>query len=176
MKRNISEIEQRMLTILKKNSRKSILDISSELGISRITAKKAFDALVSDGSIRNFTITLNEDMKDLVLVHVRDMSNIPMELVVEYFAMMDGTHVVVLYYENLVRIKNMEILDVKFAASRTINENIGRLENIHCDYCGKEIRESPIVFEIKGKTSYACCPNCERDLRKRREALSGLEN
>lgn len=176
MKRNISEIEKRMIVLLKKDSRKSIQDAARELGVSRITAKKAFDALVSEGKIRSFTITLNEDMKDLVLVHTRDMSNIPGEYIVEFFTMIDGSYVVVLYYENLVRIKNTEILDVKFAAARTINENIGRLENIHCDYCDKEIKESPIMLEIRGKTYYACCSNCERDLRKKREIIADMEN
>lgn len=171
MKRNTSEIEQRLLVLLKKDSRKSILDASRELGISRITAKKALDSLVESGKIKNFTITLSEDLKDLAIVHVKDMKDIPMDLVVEYFSMIDGTYMIVMYYENLVKIKNTEISDVKFAAARTMNESIGRLENIHCDYCGKEIRESPIVFEIQGKTNYACCPNCERDLRKRRETL-----
>ncbi len=176
MKRNISEIEQRMLVLLKKDSRISIQEAASELGVSRITAKKAFDSLVNEGKIRNFTITLNEDMKDLVLVQVKDIKEIPRDLVVEYFSMLDGTFVVVMYYENLVRIKNLNISDVKFASSRTLNESIGRLENIHCDYCDKEIKESPIVFEIQGKTYYACCPNCERDLKKRREAMADLES
>lgn len=175
MKRNISEIEQRLIVLLKKDSRISIQDAAGELGVSRITAKKAFDSLVSEGRIRKFTVALNEDMKDLVMVHVRDMGKIPMEYIVEYFSLMDGSYVVVLYYENLVRIKNIEILDVKFASSRTINDNTGRLEKIHCDYCNKEITESPIVFEIRGKTNYACCPNCERDLKKRRETLDELE-
>lgn len=174
MKRNASEVEQRLLLLLRKNSRISILDASRELGVSRITAKKAFDALVDEEKIRNFTITLNEDMKDLVLVHVKDLDNIPLEYIVEQFSLIDGTFIVVLYYENLVRIKNKEIMDVKFASSRTLNVSAGRLVNIHCDYCGKEIKESPILVEIKGRTNYACCPNCERDMKKRREIVSEL--
>lgn len=172
MKRNISEIEQRLLVMLKKDSRKSILDASKELGVSRITAKKALDALIEEKKIRNFTITINEDLKDLVLVQVQDITNIPMDLVVEYFTMIDGTYVVIMYYENLVKIKDVKILDVKFASARTLSEGIGRLERIHCDYCNQEIKESPIVFEIGGKTNYACCPNCERDLKKRREIIN----
>lgn len=176
MKKNITEVEQRLLVLLKKDSRKSILDAAKELGVSRITAKKAFDSLVKEGRIKNFTITLNEDLKDLVIVQVNEMANLPMDLVVEYFSMIDGTFTVVMYYENLVKLKNQQIVDVKFASSRTLNESIGRLVNIHCDYCDKEIKESPIVFEIRGQVNYACCPNCERDLRKRRELISDMEN
>ena len=48
---------------------------------------------------------------------------------------------------------------------------MNRVENIHCDYCRKEIKDNPISVEIKGKTNYVCCPNCERDLKKRGEMI-----
>ncbi len=173
MKRNISEVEQRLLLLLRKDSRTSIIDAARELGISRITAKKALDSLISEGKIRSFTVTLNEDLKDLALVHVKSIDGLPNDVVIEHFSMIDGTFLLVMYFENLVRIKSLDIIDVKFAGERVLNTGTGRLENIHCDYCNQLIPESPIVFEIAKKTYYACCPNCERDLRKRREAMPG---
>lgn len=172
MKRNVTEIEQRLLVMLKKNSRKSMLDAASELGVSRITAKKAFDSLVADGRIRSFTVTINEDMKDLVLVHARTLEGFPAEQLVESFRLIDGTYIAVMYYENLPKIRDLPILGVQIATDRTINENIGRVENVHCDYCQNELSGTQIVFEMHGKTYYACCPNCERDLKKRREFAS----
>jgi DNA-binding Lrp family transcriptional regulator len=172
MKRNITEIEQRLILILKKDSRKSILDIAEELGVSRITAKKAFDSLIRIGKIKNFTVTLDEDERDLAIIHVRDLGNLPKDLVIEYFRLIDNTYIVVVYYENLVKLEGLSIIDVKIATVRSINENSGRVEHLHCDYCGEGMSGIPIRVELQGKTYYACCPNCERDLRKRREALA----
>ena len=174
MKRNMTEIEERLIVILWKNSRKSILDISKELGVSRITAKKALDSLIGEGRIKNFTITLDEDDKDFAMVHVKDMENLPMDLITEYFRLIDNTYIAIMYYENLIKIKGPSIIDVKIATSRNINETVGRFKNLHCDYCLKEIIGVPINVKIQGKTSYACCPNCEHDLKKRRDALSDL--
>lgn len=169
MKRNMTEIEQRLVLILKKDSRKSILDIAKELGVSRITAKKAFDSLIRAGKIKNFTIALDEDEKDLVIVHMSNLENLPRDLVVEYFKLIDNTYIVVMYYENLIKIEGLPIIDVKIATVRSINENSGRVEYLHCDYCGEKMNGIPIRVELQGKTYYACCRNCEKDLRKRRE-------
>ncbi|MEM0156373.1 MAG: TRASH domain-containing protein [Thermoplasmataceae archaeon] len=172
MRKNSSEIEQRLITILKKNSRKNIVDIAEELGVSRITAKKALDGLVQNGRIRKFTVTLEEDEQDMALVYVDDVKEIPENLIVEQFRLMDDTYIAVLYYEDLMQVKNARIKRIEIAKSRITNDNITRLEDIHCDYCGKEIKSDPIMVEIAGRTFYACCPNCERDLKKRRQIMS----
>lgn len=169
MKRNLTDLEQRLISTLRKDSRKSILDISKELGISRITAKKVMDNLTQNGTIRRFTITLGEDERNLVIVHLNDLKNVPEELIVEYFKLIDGTYLVVMFYENLMRIQELSIIDVKIATSRILNEDHGRTEHLKCDYCGREIARDAIRIEMQGRTYYACCPNCERDLKKRRE-------
>ncbi len=169
MKRNMTEIEQRLLVILKKDSRRTIVEAAEELGVSRITAKKAFDSLISEGRIKNFTVNISEDMKDLVLVHTKSLKSFPQTLLIESFRLLDGTYLAVLYYENLPRIRDLPIIDVQIATERTINDSAGRLEHLHCDYCDREITGNPIILELRGKTYYACCPNCERDLNKGRE-------
>ncbi len=171
MRKNLSEIEQRLLVILKRDSRKSLSDAAKELGTSRITVKKALDNLVNEGKIRNFTVTVDDDLRDMAIVHVKDIEGVLKDHLVEYFKIIDGTFVLVMYYEDLVKLKNVQILDVKIASMRALGEDPGRLEKIHCDYCGNEIVNNPIIVEIGGKTYYACCPNCERDLRKKREII-----
>ncbi len=172
MKRNVTEIEQRLIHILKKNSRKSLIDIAKELGVSRITARKVFDSVIQAGKINKFTIVLNEDEKDLAIVHTRGIENLPNDLVIESFRLIDNTYIVVMYYENLTKTEGIPIISVKIATSRTLSESIGRTEHFHCDYCGKEMSGIPIEVESQGKTYYACCPNCERDLRKRKGDLA----
>lgn len=176
MKRNVSEIEQRLLLLLKKDSRKSLVEISKDLGISRITAKKAFDSLISSGKIRGFTVRLEENERDLALVHVKEASEMAQELALERFSLIDGSSILVVFYEDLLKITGLPIIDVKIATSRSINDTTARIMQLHCDYCGMLINSDPIRVEIKGKSYYVCCPNCERDLRKRRELLADQTN
>jgi DNA-binding Lrp family transcriptional regulator len=169
MRRNLSELEQRLILLLKRNSRMSIVEIASELGTSRLTAKKALDSIISSGRIKKFTISLADEEKDMVLVYTDNLENIPGNIILERFSLIDGSYMVILYYEDLIKIKKANIKRVEIATSRELYENMNRAENLHCDYCRKEIKDNPISVEIRGKTYYVCCPNCERDLKKRGE-------
>ena len=171
MRRNLSELEQRLILLLKRNSRMSIVEIASELGTSRLTAKKALDSIISSGRIKKFTISLADEEKDMVLVYTDNLENIPGNIILERFSLIDGSYMVILYYEDLIKIKKANIKRVEIATSRELYENMNRAENLHCDYCRKEIKDNPISVEIKGKTNYVCCPNCERDLKKRGELI-----
>ena len=171
MRRNLSELEQRLILLLKRNSRMSIVDIASELGTSRLTAKKALDSIISSGRIKKFTISIADEEKDMVLVYTDNLANIPRNIILERFSLIDGSYMVILYYEDLIKLKKASIKRVEIATSRESYENMNRVENIHCDYCRKEIKDNPISVEIKGKTNYVCCPNCERDLKKRGELI-----
>lgn len=172
MRKNFSELEQRLIVLLKKDSRMSLIDIAKELNISRVTAKKAMDSLVESGRIKKFTVTLDDEEKNLVLVFTDDISDIPEDLIVESFNLIDNSHIAVLYYEDLMKIEKKNIRKIEIAVSRKLNENQTRMEGIHCDYCQKEIKEKPILLTIKGTTYYVCCPNCKRDLKKRREVMA----
>ena len=169
MRKNISELEQRLISILKKNARMSTLEIADELDVSRATAKKTMDSLINTGRIKKFTILLDEEEKDLGLVYTDNIESIPKNLVLEHFKLINNSYVAVMYFEDILKVENLDIKRVEIAKSRKTNENSIRANNIHCDYCHAEIKERPIVLEIGKKTYYACCPNCERDLRKRIE-------
>ena len=167
MRRNLSELEQRLILLLKRNSRISVVDIARELNTSRVTAKKTLDSIKSSGRIKKFTISLADEEKDMVLLYTDNLENVPENFIIERFCLIDGSYMVVLFYEDLIKIKKASIKRVEIAISREVNENMTRAEGIHCDYCRKEIKDNPISVEIRGKTYYVCCPNCERDLKKR---------
>jgi len=171
MRRNLSELEQRLILLLKRDSRISIVDMARKLNTSRLTAKKALDALKSSGRIRKFTISLADEEKDVVLVYLNGLEDVPENIILERFRLIDGFYMVVLYYEDLIKIKGASIKRVEIATSREVNDNITRVQGLHCDYCGKEINGNPILVDIRGKTRYACCPKCERDLKKRGEIV-----
>lgn len=167
MNRNLSELEQRLLTILKEDSRKSISELAVELDVSRATARKAMDSLLVSGRIKSFTIQLNDDEKDLVILHTEDIGSVPKRFILEDFELLDGTHMLVIHYENLVKLDNLRILDVKIARRRNVGENPGRTSHLHCDLCGNEILNEPIMLKSRGKAYYACCPGCESTLKRR---------
>ena len=68
MNKDAREIEQRMINILRRNSRASILELADELNISRITASKTLSNLISSGKITHFTVFTEEDQKNLVWI------------------------------------------------------------------------------------------------------------
>ncbi|MCL4336723.1 MAG: TRASH domain-containing protein [Candidatus Thermoplasmatota archaeon] len=167
MKRNLSELEQRLVTILREDSRKTISEIALELDVSRTTARKTLDSLMGSGRIKSFTVNLSDDEKDLAVIQVEDVSLIPKKFILEDFELIDSSHMVVIHYENLLNLGETRIIDVKIAKRRTIGENPGRMLHLHCDLCGSDIQSDPITVRSKGKTYYACCPGCESTLRKR---------
>ncbi len=167
MNKDAREIEQRMINILRKNSRASILELAGELNISRITASKTLANLVNSGKITHFTIFTEEDQNDLVILHVKSLLNMNEDLMIEHFELIDGSFLAVIYYESLPMLQGIEVIDIKFATRRQLNNTVGRVINVRCDYCGKLMEKPTVVFELNGRTMYACCPNCERDLKKR---------
>jgi len=165
MRKTFPELEQRLVFMLKRNSRMSIIEIANELGVSRATAKKVMDSLVNTGRVKKFTVVLDEEEKDLGLVYTDDIKGIPDNLILEQFKLIDNSFIAVMYFEDIMKIKNVDIKKVDVAKSRKLNESSVRADNIHCDYCQSEIKGRTIIVEKGKKVYYACCPNCERSLK-----------
>lgn len=167
MQKQSRELEQRILMALRQDSRKSVVDIASDLGISRITARKIIDSLVESGEIAKFTIEAGSDQNDLAMIHIQNGVRISEDLVLESFELIDGTSLVVVYLENLSEIKDPGIIDVRIVSRWKHGSPVPRYPSLHCDYCSAEIRGTPISVRSGGKTYYVCCPNCERDMKRR---------
>lgn len=58
-----NEFDQRILEILRIDSRKSFVDIGKELGLSESAIRRRIKNLIDDGSISRFTIEENADKK-----------------------------------------------------------------------------------------------------------------
>ncbi|MHB1708375.1 MAG: TRASH domain-containing protein [Thermoplasmataceae archaeon] len=162
-----TEIDQRLISILKSNSRTPISDIADELGISRVTAKRRIDALVDSGVISGFTLKLSIEEENLAMVHFEKGVELPKDLLLEDYELMDGSHMSVLHYEDIPKIGDLEIRDMKIVKKRSFFDSNIRLSHVHCDYCGKLITDSPIRVKLNNHTYYACCANCEGSIRKR---------
>ncbi|MEM0157049.1 MAG: TRASH domain-containing protein [Thermoplasmataceae archaeon] len=175
MQKQFRELEQRVLMMLKEDSRKSIVDIAAELGISRITARKIVDGMVESGEIIKFTVESSSDQNDLALIHVRSGTVLPDDLVLEAFDLIDGTSLVLVYLENLASLHDSGILEVQIVTHRKPGSPAPRYPSLHCDYCDAVIRGTPISVRGDGKTYYVCCPNCERDMKRRLGSLGQIQ-
>ncbi len=167
MKRSMIEVQERLLEILKRNSRIPIQDAAFEMGTSRITAKKALDYLVESGRIVDFTVTLREDLENIALIHVENYQVKEDDPVLEYFSLIDGSFILVVYYEDLLKLESLQIKDVKIARERFRGKNPLRVKEIHCDYCGSKIINTPQILTYKNRTYYMCCPTCKAAMEKR---------
>ncbi|WP_312793933.1 Lrp/AsnC family transcriptional regulator [Tianweitania sp.] len=58
-------LNQRLITLLRHNARRSISDLASELGVSRATARTRVENLEKSGSIVGYTVILRADTVDL---------------------------------------------------------------------------------------------------------------
>lgn len=58
-----NEFDQRILEILRVDSRKSFVEIGKELGLSESAVRRRMKNLIDDGSISRFTIEENSDKK-----------------------------------------------------------------------------------------------------------------
>ena len=166
-----TEIDQRLIFILKSNSRMPLSDIARELGISRITAKRRIDELVDSGVISGFTLKLSIEDENLAMVHFGKNVKLPSDLLLEDYELMDGSHMSILHYEDIPKIGDMEIRNLKIVKRRNFFDGNIRLSHVHCDYCGKLITDSPIRVKLNNHAYYACCTNCEGSIRKREARL-----
>jgi DNA-binding Lrp family transcriptional regulator len=57
----ITEADQRLLTLLRHNGRRSISDLAQELGLSRATVRARIERLERDGDILGYTVVLRAD-------------------------------------------------------------------------------------------------------------------
>lgn len=160
------EIEQRIILMLRRNSRASIVDMARSLSISRITAKKAFDRVIADGRVRSFTISSREDEENLALVHLKPGSTIPEELLLEKFSLIDGTSLDLIYLEDLGELHDAGIIGVDIVKKRDHGKAPLRTRNLHCDYCHAEIRGIPISVTYDSREYFVCCPNCQKDMNR----------
>lgn len=162
----MQEIDQRIIMMLRKNSRMSIVDIAKSLSISRVTAKKALDRIIADGRVRLFTIISGEDEDNLALVHARDINALQPGLLLEKFSLIDGTSLALVYLEDLAEMNNEGIIGVQIVKRREHGQAPLRTRNLHCDYCHAEIRGIPLTVEFENHEYFVCCPNCQKDMNR----------
>lgn len=73
----VDEIDERIIGLLKENSRMTYVDIGSEVGLSEGAVRNRVQSLVSSGVIRRFTVEVTPSMRVRALVMISVSPNIP---------------------------------------------------------------------------------------------------
>ncbi|TRM74647.1 AsnC family transcriptional regulator, partial [Sulfolobus sp. B5] len=128
-------------------------ELAKRLNVSRSTATKLITRLREKGV--KFTI---EFMSESFIGFV-----ISEECNGECYKLLDGR------YMNLVRANTLDELQIKL--SQIKGKEITFLARndftLKCDYCGKEIHDSPITFRMGRRVYYACCSSCLEGIKKK---------
>ena len=61
----MDELDNRLITLLRHNARRSISDLAADLGVSRATLRARMERLERDGSILGYTVILRADTVEL---------------------------------------------------------------------------------------------------------------
>ncbi|MDO1583560.1 Lrp/AsnC family transcriptional regulator [Rhizobium oryzicola] len=61
----MDELDNRLITLLRHNARRSISDLAADLGVSRATLRARMERLEKDGSILGYTVILRADAVEL---------------------------------------------------------------------------------------------------------------
>lgn len=157
----LSELEYRILQILKNDSRVPASQIAKQLGLSRVTVSRVINSLKNKGI--KFTAEFIE--KDLIGIVYSDSC-----ISEECFRTISGDYV------SLVRASSLEelekILEKHVVKNLIIAHQLGKKitkSSLYCDYCGGKIEGEPILYKRGKKIYYACCKTCLEGLKKKME-------
>ncbi len=73
----VDKIDERIIGLLKENSRMTYVDIGNEVGLSEGAVRNRVQSLISSGVIRRFTVEVTPSMRVRALVMISVSPNIP---------------------------------------------------------------------------------------------------
>jgi len=155
----LTEIEYRVLDILKNNSRLPVSEIAKELGVSRATVSRAIRSLEAKGV--RFTVDFPEYMARAFVITRKPQGE-------EYYRLIDGRFMVVLKGRSMDElVKSISELEDREEVFITIpSGSVRPPADLTCDYCGGPVNK-PLIYRRWRKTYYVCCRTCLRELKKR---------
>ncbi|AKG90919.1 Transcriptional regulator [Geoglobus ahangari] len=161
----LDEYDMKILDLLSENSRLSYSEIGKILGLARQTVKSRIERLEKEGIIEKYTIKISPaiDTRKTFFLLI-ESENMPDEFPEVYRVGKDRYLVkaVIATPDSLSeyarRYKVVEILPVIEYRQGKMTEGMEVV--FRCDYCGKELREKPIVYKRHNKLYVFCCPTC----------------
>lgn len=184
----LDRIDLEIIKLLMENSRISVTDIANRLEISRPTARDRIKKLIEHGVIKKFTVALDSSVFKGITVlfqfRPRQLDKLinkleqKKEIIQLYLTSGDTTLFGIGIYENINKLKK-EIFDlIEEGETFSFHIVVKKIKDsdfipllafeLYCDYCGKEIKESPIEFTLYNRNFYFCCKTCLNNFRKGR--------
>ncbi|ADY00618.1 transcriptional regulator, TrmB [Vulcanisaeta moutnovskia 768-28] len=159
---NLTEIEYRVLSILRENARTSVSEIADRLGVSRATVSRAIRSLINKG-IR-FTVDVPENSPKAFIITSKSQPELG-----ECYRLVDDKYLVIISardYNELIRL--IDGVDGRVKVFIALGQVTKRAVPIGlvCDYCGGPI-SVPIIYRRGRRTYYLCCETCLRELKKK---------
>lgn len=168
-RQNLTYNESRILRELIDDSRKTNGEIAKDTGLSRNTVTRTINSLISRGVIHNFTVNIEAENDDLMIIAtVKRMEDIPERFLIEAYELSDGTFLAVL--EEGALHHKFDSLDLKISHRRIRSQDKALEIKLYCDYCRKEITDTPYKLERNRTTYYMCCPTCRKAMNSRLKA------
>ncbi|BCU67154.1 hypothetical protein HS7_05910 [Sulfolobales archaeon HS-7] len=158
----LSDLEYKVITYLKSDSRISSSKLAKELGVSRATVAKVIHSLRNKGV--KFTVDFYEDGKLTVFAIANSCINEG-----ECYRLIDGRFLVITS-GNMNEIEGL-LSKLKsehyfIAVDKTGSPSV-KQKGLKCDYCGGDIKGEPLLIKRGKKRYYACCRTCQTHLVKK---------
>lgn len=90
----MDDLDQKIIEILKKDSRTSFVDIGKTIGLSEAAVRRRVQNLIEKGTIRKFTIEVSEEQGASAITLITTNPQIPTQKMTEQLRNMKGVDVV----------------------------------------------------------------------------------
>ncbi len=174
----LDEFDLKILNILSENSRASISDMAKALRISRPTAKQRIENMEKNGIIKKYTIDISEEIFEkknefLLIIKCKDNGILNNGKFSKVYKISEYMYAVFFSMSNTENIKSFfedtpfEIVTMYPILEKTERKVIPKISvKFHCDYCGKEVFDEPVIFKLHNKVYFFCCKTCLREFKK----------
>jgi DNA-binding Lrp family transcriptional regulator len=168
----LDENDIKLINILKENSRLSFSELANLLNLSRQTVKARIERLERDGIIRKYTIKLSPKFEGkssvLMIISAEEPEKIKEIAEVTEINRIAGRKFLIRLnvtdLNKLASISELDFLEVHEIIPVLETEYIERPMSVDipfkCDYCGKKIKDSPIIYKFRNKVYVLCCDTC----------------
>ncbi|AWR98341.1 TRASH domain-containing protein [Acidianus sulfidivorans JP7] len=154
----LSELEYKVLQLLKIDARIPASQIAKQLGLSRVTVSRIILSLKKKG----IKFSVNYVEKDLVAIVTTDSC-----VSEECFKTITGDYISIIRGDSIDEIERNLPSNVK---NIVLAHNLGKKitkSALYCDYCGGKIEGEPLLYKKGKKIYYTCCKACLEGLKKK---------
>ncbi len=159
----LTPLEYKVLNILKEDSRRSASSIAKELQVSRATIAKTIKSLRSKNI--KFSVEYWEEGELAVFAISKEC----LKGSKECYKLVDGRSVSIIRgsFDHIQQILEQNKIKNYLLAVDKVDSTKVIKEGLYCDYCGGEIKGTPITLKVRRRIYYTCCNTCKEHLRKK---------